>query len=220
MMVAMGNLQIYVVGCGPGNLADITGTAVNTINSATHLIGSKGTLDLFPVHSIPKTEIHHNKQTIYGAIDKIRQGKLTGKVVFLSEGDPAFMGLITELARSFGPMLTIIPGISVLQTAFARIGVDWFGTVMAKAQTENFNVDRSQILKSGKLFVVIGGPPTIKGVLDFFRSLEDPWRMFIFQNLTMQDETLFEVDRNKKNIRVLGKTAVIMIDGSRIPVLK
>jgi len=73
---------------------------------------------------------HPADKVVIGADIADQAARLTERgetrVVVLASGDPGFYGMVATLRRWLGPEdLDIVPHVSALQLAFARIGVEW-----------------------------------------------------------------------------------------------
>ncbi|MFF8967780.1 precorrin-6y C5,15-methyltransferase (decarboxylating) subunit CbiE [Streptomyces sp. NPDC014995] len=56
------------------------------------------------------------------------------RVVVLASGDPGFFGIVRALAERFGPRrLEVLPGVSSVAAAFARLGLTWDDAVVVSA---------------------------------------------------------------------------------------
>lgn len=115
--------KIIVVGIGPGAADYIAPLAMKYIVSAAVLVGSQRALQTFG----RKTA---KMQAITGDIERvlqfIRTEAKTQPVVVMVSGDPGYYSLLAALRQAFGgAALLVIPGISSLQLAFARLALPW-----------------------------------------------------------------------------------------------
>jgi adenosylcobyric acid synthase len=121
--------KLYVVGIGPGGSEHITPAALQAIDAAEVVVGYKTYLDLIPqclagkeiVSSGMRQEVERCRQ----ALELAAAGR---PVALISSGDAGIYGmagLVLELADEFrqSPIdIQIIPGISAVQAAAARLG--------------------------------------------------------------------------------------------------
>ncbi|MDD5418358.1 MAG: cobalt-precorrin-7 (C(5))-methyltransferase [Methanomicrobiaceae archaeon] len=98
-------MKIVGVGCGPGMLTE---AAIAAIRSAALICGSARAIDLARPHIPAGCEVRE-------IADYTRLRDLPAHAVVLSTGDPMLAGLGSLLAGE------IVPGISSLQVAFARL---------------------------------------------------------------------------------------------------
>ena len=120
--------KVIVVGIGPGSPDYILPIASRMIDKATVLVGSQRALDAFaPIHSKLKVI----DKDIKGVLSFIRKSLKESDVVVMVSGDPGFYSLLAALKTEFAQSeLTVIPGISSVQLAFARICQVWQDAVL------------------------------------------------------------------------------------------
>lgn len=117
--------KILVAGIGPGNPAYILPAARAAIDSARILVGGKRALADF---ARPGQEVCPVTGDIPGVMDFIRQKLAVADVCVMVSGDPGYYSLLDALRREFPlEQLEVIPGISALQMAFARLVLPWHG---------------------------------------------------------------------------------------------
>lgn len=115
--------KIKIVGIGPGTEDYLLPIARKTAEAADVLIGGKRALDLF--NSLGKeTLVITGKLAPVLDYLKLHGGKK--RIVVLVSGDPGFYSMLTYLSKHFGrENLEVIPGISSVQLAFARLAETW-----------------------------------------------------------------------------------------------
>ncbi|TWH48332.1 precorrin-6y C5,15-methyltransferase (decarboxylating) subunit CbiE [Sporomusa sp. KB1] len=115
--------RIIVVGIGPGSPDYLLPIASRTIAAAAILVGSQRALDTFATINQVTRVIDKN---ITGVLDFIEQQLASQDVVVMVSGDPGFYSMLTALRKRFAAKrLTVIPGISSVQLAFARVAEVW-----------------------------------------------------------------------------------------------
>ncbi len=207
-------VEISIIGFGPGDWSFLTQAALKEIHSADIIIGTRHQLELIPRSTAMCFKVPQRDKTIEETITGLVLGNRYRRVVFLTEGDPGIMSIAPALIEMFGQRVRIIPGISLIQTAFARLGLSWFGIVMAKARSPRFRINRSHVLTSGRLFVYLGDASCVEGVFKFFKSLNQGWRMFVFENLTLPNEKIYEVLQQDACVQILNKAVVVLFDSA------
>lgn len=115
--------KLIVVGIGPGSKDYILPAAMEAIENAAVLAGGRRALSGFAVD--------RQKQIVIGAdiesaVNEIRRFLSTDEVVVMVSGDPGFHSFLVRMKKEFSH-IEVIPGISSLQMAFARIAVPWQG---------------------------------------------------------------------------------------------
>jgi len=117
--------KLYIIGTGPGSSDYITSAAVSTVKSLDILVGSQRALNLFPEFEGETLILRARNvdQMMSKSIDLINKGK---KVAILSTGDPGFSGLLKLILKLRDDLeIEVIPGISSLQLAAARLQIPW-----------------------------------------------------------------------------------------------
>lgn len=115
--------KITVVGIGPGSPDYLLPVAARAIAAAQVVVGSKRAIAAFAPESARTYSIDRD---IKGVLNTIRTQLLTDDVAVLVSGDPGFYSLLAALRREFGTeYLQVIPGISSVQLAFARVAELW-----------------------------------------------------------------------------------------------
>jgi cobalt-precorrin-7 (C5)-methyltransferase len=120
--------KIIVVGIGPGSPDYILPIASRMIAQAKVLVGSQRALTTF-VPSHATTKVIDND--LNGVLAFITTALMDNDVVVMVSGDPGFYSFLATLKTKFPPeCITVIPGISSMQLAFARISEIWQDAVL------------------------------------------------------------------------------------------
>jgi cobalt-precorrin-7 (C5)-methyltransferase len=202
---------IYIVGCGPGSLDYLTPAALQVVEQAEVLVGAKRLLDLFP--SSPAERIVVSAE-IGEVLDRIAV-KAGQRMAVLVTGDPGLFSLAKPVIERFGrTRCRVVPGISSIQTAFAGIGVDWADAhIVSLHKGDPGNCD--QLMDADKVAVLCGRRGATKWIADhLLRNRSHDRRVFVCQNLTLDDEQVQEVDpRDLSTLDVAPSTVVLIIKG-------
>lgn len=115
--------QIIVVGIGPGSPDYLPPAAARQIERARFLAGSARALSAY---ARPEALT----RTITGKIEEtfafIEENISAGDVVVMVSGDPGYYSLLCALRKRFASKtLKVIPGISAMQLAFAKLALPW-----------------------------------------------------------------------------------------------
>ncbi len=118
-------VKLYIIGTGPGSSDYLTTAAIKAAESVDVLVGSQRALDLFPGFSGEALVLkaRNMSEMMKKSISLVDAGK---NVAILSTGDPGFSGVlkpIMDLRKDLD--LEVIPGISSLQVAAARLHMPW-----------------------------------------------------------------------------------------------
>lgn len=115
--------KITVVGVGPGSREYLTPAAEQAVAGAEVLVGGERNLALF-TGAVGETFVIKNN--LLEMIEFIKKRKDTKRVAVLASGDPGFFGVLAYLRKHFPPSdLYVIPGISAMQMACARLAMPW-----------------------------------------------------------------------------------------------
>ncbi len=115
--------KIIVAGIGPGSKDYITPLALKKIRAAKFLVGGRRALEEF---SAPNQITCAITRDLDAPINFIREKILLGEVVVMVSGDPGYYSLLDLLRKKFPPeSIEVIPSISAMQLAFAKISLPW-----------------------------------------------------------------------------------------------
>lgn len=126
METATVNHKIIVAGIGPGNPDYMVPLAKKAIAGAKALVGGRRALAQFaaPAESGQKTLAV--TRDIAGVLAFIARELTQHDVVVMVSGDPGYYSLLDALRCNFPvEKIIVIPGISALQLAFARLALPW-----------------------------------------------------------------------------------------------
>jgi precorrin-6Y C5,15-methyltransferase (decarboxylating) len=114
---------IAIVGVGPGSGEYLLPAAAEAVRAADVLVGGRNALALF---DFPGKERRLIEGDLDGVLEYIDAARQTRRVAVLLSGDPGFFSLLPRLRRRFGANdIAVIPGVSSLQLACARLGIKW-----------------------------------------------------------------------------------------------
>ena len=115
--------KIIVAGIGPGSIDYISPAALRIIKSAKVLVGGKRALSYFATDSQKSCPITSD---ISAAVQFIRDELVANDVVVMVSGDPGYYSMLDSLRREFPlSQIEVIPSISAMQLAFARLALPW-----------------------------------------------------------------------------------------------
>ncbi|KPC68228.1 cobalamin biosynthesis protein CbiE [Thermoactinomyces vulgaris] len=117
--------MVKLIGIGADGKDGLPPHCRKWIEEADVLIGGERHLAYFPEHRGEKWVL---KGGIMGMIGRIAEVMAEQRVVVLASGDPLFYGIGRLLVRRLGgERVEILPHVSSLQLAFARMGESWQG---------------------------------------------------------------------------------------------
>lgn len=115
--------RIIIVGIGPGSPDYVLPIASRTIAAAKVLVGSKRALDSFAAANQLTKLIDKD---IKGVLEFIESHLASQDIVVMVSGDPGFYSMLVAIRNHFpAERISVIPGISSAQLAFARLGEAW-----------------------------------------------------------------------------------------------
>lgn len=184
---------ITIVGCGPGSPNYLTDIARQAVADAEALLGSRRLLDMFPAHPGLKTVWHSDSASLMEEIGRLRE---TGKrVAVLVSGDPGLCSLARKVVVRFGlEAVAIVPGISSVQVAFARLGLDWADARILSAHGRKPDVAPAEVSRWNKIAVLAGTREALRWSASAARSTDQSHAVYLCENLTLDDERLRPMD--------------------------
>ena len=115
--------KIIVAGIGPGAKEYVVPKALAAIEQAKVLVGGSRALNDFARAGQKTLAI---KADISAVMDFIRAELKQNDVVVMVSGDPGYYSLLSSLRRNFpAEKIEVIPGLSSMQVAFAKIALPW-----------------------------------------------------------------------------------------------
>lgn len=209
--MAVEEAKITIVGCGPGSRDYLTPAVEAIIAQADVLIGAPRLLDLFPDQGAERIGMGKDSSIILQEI-ALRQGK--GRIVVLVTGDPGLYSLAATVIKRFGrASCRVLPGISALQTAFARLGVGWEDAKIISAHGEKPELSGAELCQYGKI-AILGGDRHLAHRLAPLLNLmaEKDYCIFIGEDLTLPEERFYEIEGGTNLAkRPLSTRAIILI---------
>ena len=204
--------MITIVGCGPGHKGYITQIGLEKIEVADVLVGSKRLLDMFPEIRAERILLGKDYQSLANKICGLEKDN----VVILVSGDPGFFSLAKILIKRFGiDNCAVIPGISSVQLAFARIGENWNDAMFVSLHGRNEELDNliQTIEQNDKVAVLTDDDnnPSIIAKQLVKNKITDR-NAYIFENLTLENECIQKLDiESMCNVDVKGMNIVVFI---------
>ncbi|WP_169713560.1 precorrin-6y C5,15-methyltransferase (decarboxylating) subunit CbiE [Paludifilum halophilum] len=120
--------RIFVIGVGAEGPAGLSAEALRRIADCDFLYGGRRLLRLFPENGERRVPVGTNLKEVAESLLSNRDRRQ----VVLATGDPNFFGIADYLYRHVGrEYLTVIPHLSSVQLAFARIKESWHDAFLA-----------------------------------------------------------------------------------------
>lgn len=120
--------KIYVIGIGEDGANGLTAESLRHIHNAGLLIGGERQLAFFQDFKGEKRVLKSGLAALVAGLEERRARE---QIVVLASGDPLFFGIAGYLAGKLeAGSLEIIPHLSSVQLAFAKLGVSWQDAVV------------------------------------------------------------------------------------------
>ncbi len=185
--------KIYIIGVAPDGVATLPPQACDLINGAEIIMGSQRLLDMFPSLTGEKIAIRNNLAEVTGLINRNLGDK---RIVVLASGDPNFYGIAGYLTGKLGKdMVDIIPNVSSMQVAFARIKESWEDAALVSVHSRPIEDIVETVRSNHKVGIFTDDehtPAAVARVL--LEHGVDGYRAYVCQNLGSQDEKVVVTD--------------------------
>jgi precorrin-6Y C5,15-methyltransferase (decarboxylating) len=185
--------KIPILGIGGDGVAGLTARSRQHLAEADLVLASDEVLNLLPDVKAQRHRIGSDLQDVLETIRTHLGGK---KIVIVAAGDPLFYGVARYLCDKLGKELfDIVPHVSSMQLAFARIKESWEDAYLSDVGNRNIDdvIDRIRSAETVGLFTSEQhGPPEIarevlaRGI-DYFRA-------YVCENLGGPDERVTQAE--------------------------
>ncbi len=201
--------KIIIVGCGPGAESYITPAAREAAQKADVLIVSRRLQELFPEIVAERID---SGIDIDGTIETMAARRDAGlQVVLLATGDPGIASLAQPVIRHFGrENCEVIPGISSVQVAFARLGVGWEDARIVSAHSRDPEESAGDLLDADKLAILGGREGSLRWAARLIGEM-DGRRVFLCEELTLPGEKVREVQPDELTEVPVSSRAIILV---------
>jgi precorrin-6y C5,15-methyltransferase (decarboxylating) CbiE subunit len=146
---------VIIAGCGPGSSDYLTYAVVEAVRGADLLVGTSRVLDLFEDFTRERLVLKGNYME---AVDRIDSARRDREVVVLVTGDPGVHSFARMVLERLGRAhCRVLPGVSAVQCAFARLGVSWENAVIFSCHGQSLDGLDSLVRDNPKVVVLTGG---------------------------------------------------------------
>lgn len=143
---------IHVVGIGDDGPAGLTPAARAVVASADVLVGGQRHLLWFADAPAEKIALGGD---IPAVLERIAVARERRRVVVLASGDPLLFGIGAAVIERFGrEAVEIVPHVSAVQLAFARLGRPWHGARIVSAHGRSLDGVRRAAWQGGLLAIL------------------------------------------------------------------
>ena len=203
--------KINILGIGPGSKEYLLKITEKEIVKSDVLIGGKRALTMFSGQEKKKIKITADLQYIKNYILKNYKKK---KISVLVSGDPGFFSILSYLKKYISSdLLNVIPGISSLQLANARLKMSWNDmpiiSLHGKKAKDNFINTVKENSKVGIFTDNKFSPDEIAALL-LKKGLERK-KAVVFEKLSYPDENIIKGKLEKIKDKNFAKLTVMVI---------
>jgi precorrin-6Y C5,15-methyltransferase (decarboxylating) len=185
--------KVHIIGVAPDGASSLLPQAHRLVNRAEIVFGGKRLLALFPSLTGEKITIGNNLAEV---TDLIKRNLGQKRMVVLASGDPNFYGIASYLTEKLGKdTVEIIPNVSAMQLAFARIKESWEEAVFVSVHSRPIEDIVETVRSNHKVGIFTDDehtPATIARVLREYGV--DGYQAYVCQNLGEKDEKVIETD--------------------------
>ena len=203
--------KIKIVGCGPGSPAFVTPAASKAVDSANVIMGAHKLLDLFPQSMAAREPLGRN---LSDSIDAIANHIENNRVVaVLVSGDPGVFSIARLVVKRYGrDACEVIPGVSSVQVAFARLGLDWHDCRLISAHKEVPALDLAQLYDQFRKLAIFASSATAGAwIASSFKDCNPLPKAVVFQNLTLDDEKMDVLNVMELESFEMGSSSIIIL---------
>lgn len=179
--------RIHIIGVGSDGLAGLTARGRELLTAADVVFGSDEALSYLPELKVERRKLGGDLQEAVATLDGLAGSK---RIVIVAGGDPLFYGVARYLCDRLGKdRFDVLPHVSTMQLAFARIKETWEEAYLTNLQTHPLDtvLDRIRTAEMVGLF-----PSDKEGPQEIARQLLargiDYFRVFVCENLGAPDE--------------------------------
>jgi precorrin-6Y C5,15-methyltransferase (decarboxylating) len=185
--------KVYIIGMSPNGVSSLLPETCRLVNRSEIVLGGKRLLDMFPSLTGEKIIIGNNLAEV---TDIIKTNLGQKQIVVLASGDPCFYGIASYLTRELGKdTVEIIPNVSAMQVAFARIKESWEDAALVSVHSRPVEDIVETVRSNCKIGIFTdekNTPAAIARVL--LEHGVDGYRAYVCQDLGSKDEKVVETD--------------------------
>ena len=207
--MAMNRPNIIMIGCGPGAAGFVTPAAREAVRKAQAVLGAKRLLELFPESRSKQTVLPSAVDSALTAIDLY---SATETVAVLVSGDPGLFSLAKAVIARFGrDRCKVVPAVSSLQVAFARLGLDWSDVRIISAHGRVPTIPVDDMRHSDKIVIFTGSQALDEWTIQAVEVMSWTHRLFVCENLTLADEAVREMPTEEFRATSLAPLALLVL---------
>lgn len=194
------NHHVTVIGCDGRPLSP---DAIAALAAARTVIGAPRHLNDAPIPgNAERVELRHLEDAL-----GTHPGR-KGPVAVLASGDPGFFGIVRAL-RARGITPAVIPAVSSVALAFARLSLDWDDALVLSAHGRDPGKALAAALAHPKA-AILTAPGTARDLTQDLMTAGK--RVYVAERLGTPDERVTELSAGKAGIDVADPNIIIALD--------
>jgi precorrin-6y C5,15-methyltransferase (decarboxylating) CbiE subunit len=180
-------LSLTVVGTGPGGADWLPSAAWRAIRGADVVVGGRRQLASFAPPGVERVVIGADMNELAATL-RLQSGR---RVVVLASGDPGFYGIAATLRRLLPVAeIVILPGISSVQLAAARLGRSWHDVHFASAHGTELAAVISAVRRYERVFALTDAANTPQALAAALADVDADLALTVLERLGLPDERI------------------------------
>lgn len=207
----MGLIPYIIAGCGPGAIDLITPQVSRVVAEAELIAGTPRLIKLFPNSHVQNLPYNRGLRTF---LEDLASHIGKKHVVVLVSGDPGIASLAETVSKHFpGYPMQRLPGISSIQLAFAKVGINWMDAIIIRGHESLPSWNPNWETHNGPFAFLTGEPstPILAAKLAKQLGRSHLWRC---EHLGMRNESIAYLTPRRLEIEGCSKLSVIIIEGT------
>ncbi len=188
--------KVFIIGVSPEGVASLSPAVCQRVTQAEIVFGGKRLLEMFPAFTGEKVVIGNNLAEVASLIEANLARK---RMVVLASGDPGFYGIARYLTEKLGKdRFEIVPNVSSMQLAFARIGESWDDAALTSVHSRSIEAIVDTVRSHRKVGIITDDkrtPGEIARIL--LEKGVNNRQAYVCQDLGTTEESIVETDLEK-----------------------
>jgi cobalt-precorrin-7 (C5)-methyltransferase len=181
--------SLQIIGCGPGGIEFMTVGGRHAALSCDCLIGASHLLDLFIEFERPKYACAAHSKEALSQIEQLRFHYT--RIGVLVSGDTGLCSLAAPVIHHFGKdSCAVHPGVSSVQVACARLGLDWGRARILSAHAMVPGAVPEGLHRSDLIVVLAGSSAALQWCEKLHGELGASYRVVLCSDLGMAQECI------------------------------
>jgi len=187
----------------------LTPAARRAIDEAEVLVGARRVLDALPASRAERIVVGTD---VAGALDSLAPRVGRQRIAVVVSGDPGACSLAQPVLRRFGrERCRVIPGVSSVQVAFARLGLEWFDATLLSAHAGTPTVAPETLVREPKIGVLAGSAEAMPWIAALGHRLADSHAIFLCESLTLPDERVRQLSAAELAAQAPPLRAIVLL---------